>query len=312
MNKIQRKSARRAAAAALAAAAATTLLASAPASSQATDAKALINKARGLARSDLRAEFQSLCEPTPETIAVRKDQTRGVMQPIRVFDNLYFVGKNSIGATALTTSEGIILIDTMWDAEDAATIVIPGLISLGLDPKDIKYVISTHAHMDHFGGIPYLRAHYPKIKVIMPDADWAAKGTSAFRADGDIGFPETYDLTLGDTTVHMVRTPGHTPGTVSMLYPVKWQGKTYTAMQWGGGVPHDENFSPDVVDSFLDRAKSSHAAARWQNHPKPDTRAMIADVRAGKNPHPFIFGEEKFGRYLDIIKLCKRAGVDAG
>lgn len=312
MNKIQRKSVRRVAAAALATAAATMFLASAPASSQATDAKALINKARDLAGSDLRTEFQSLCEPTPETIAVRKDQTRGVMQPIRVFDNLYFVGKNSIGATALTTSEGIILIDTMWDAEDAATIVIPGLISLGLDPKDIKYVISTHAHMDHFGGIPYLRAHYPKIKVIMPDADWAAKGTSALRAEGDIGFAETYELTLGDTTMRLVRTPGHTPGTVSMLYPVKWQGQTYTAMQWGGGVPHDENFSVDVVDSFLGLAKSQRAAVRWQNHPKPDTRAMIADVRAGKRPHPFIFGEEKFGRYLDIIKLCKQAGVDAG
>lgn len=284
----------------------------APETAQTTEAKALIEKARKVAGSDLREQFQSLCEPTPATIAVRKDRTPGIMQPTKVFDNLYFVGKNSIGASAITTSEGIILIDTMWDAEEASTIIIPGLISLGLDPKEIKYVISTHAHTDHFGGIPYLRAHYPKFKVIMPDADWAAPATKALRREGDIGFADTYDLTLGDTTVQMVRTPGHTPGTASLIFPVKWAGKTHMAMQWGGGVPHDADFSPEVVDSFLNLAKSKHAEVRWQSHPKPDTRAMIYGVRTGKRPHPFIFGEQKFGRYLEVIKLCKRAGVDAG
>ena len=57
----------------------------------------------------------------------------------------------------------------------------PGFKKLGLDLRDIKYVISTHAHRDHFGGIPYFRAHYPGFKVVMPDADWAAPETAALR-----------------------------------------------------------------------------------------------------------------------------------
>ena len=275
------------------------------------NAAELIARAKVAAKTDLLEEWQSLCAPTPETIAVRKDSTPGLLEPTKVFDNLYFVGKFSLGATILKTSEGLILIDTMTNEKEASTILVPGFQQLGLDLKDIKYVISTHAHGDHMGGIPYLRTNFPGFKVVMPEADWAAKATGALRTPVDIGFDQEMKLTLGDFTMTLVKTPGHTVGTVSMIYPVRYQGQTHMVWQWGGGVPHDAVFTQEVVDSFLAKARAARAEIRWQTHMKPDTRAMLAKAKAGQG-NPFIFGPEKMGRYMDIISTCKRAGVDAG
>jgi metallo-beta-lactamase class B len=274
------------------------------------NAAELIARAKVLAGTDLLEEWQSLCAPTPATIAVRQDKSPGVLEPVKVFDNLYFVGKNSVSATAVKTSAGLILIDTLSNDEEASTILVPGLRQLGLDPKDIKYVVSTHAHGDHMGGIKYLRANFPGFRVVMPEADWAAEATKALRTNIDIGFDQEMKLTLGDYTMTLIKTPGHTIGTVSLLYPVQYQGQTHMVWQWGGGQPHDPVFSQEIVDFFLAKARAARVAVRWQSHTKPDTRGMLAKYKAGQG-HPFIFGPEKMGRYMDIIATCKRAGVDA-
>ena len=68
-----------------------------------------------------------------------------------MFDNLYFVGMSGYSAWAVNTSDGIILIDTLFGyaVEDE---IVAGLTKLGLDPARIKYAIVTHAHADHAGG----------------------------------------------------------------------------------------------------------------------------------------------------------------
>jgi len=78
------------------------------------------------------------------------------VEPAKVFDNLYFVGMTDWSAWALTTSQGIIVIDAIFDysVEDE---VVNGLKKLGLNPADIKYVLISHAHTDHIGGAKYLR-----------------------------------------------------------------------------------------------------------------------------------------------------------
>src|SRR5262245_10574936 len=71
--------------------------------------------------------------------------------PVKVFDNLYFVGQTEYSAWAITTSAGIIVMDAIYNysVEDE---VINGLRTLGLDPKQIKFVAISHAHGDHVGG----------------------------------------------------------------------------------------------------------------------------------------------------------------
>ena len=77
-------------------------------------------------------------------------------KPVKVFDNLYFIGQTEYSAWAVTTSEGIIVIDPIFDysVEDE---VVGGLRALGFDPANIKYVLVSHAHYDHVGGASYFR-----------------------------------------------------------------------------------------------------------------------------------------------------------
>jgi metallo-beta-lactamase class B len=72
-------------------------------------------------------------------------------EPARVFDNLYFVGGKVHSSWALTTSEGIIIIDTIYPY-NSEELIVGGLQKLGLDPKTIKYGLISHAHGDHIGG----------------------------------------------------------------------------------------------------------------------------------------------------------------
>ncbi len=93
-----------------------------------------------------------------------------VVPPAKAFDNLYFVGLRSVAAWAVNTSDGIILIDALNNAKDAENTIVPGLKALGLDPNQIKYVVITHSHGDHYGGAQYLVDHiHPHL--IMSDAD---------------------------------------------------------------------------------------------------------------------------------------------
>ncbi|MFO1247654.1 MAG: MBL fold metallo-hydrolase [Alphaproteobacteria bacterium] len=80
--------------------------------------------------------------------------------PTKLFDNLYSVGQNEVSAQALVTSGGIILFDTLSSEDEARNILVPNMIALGLKPQDIKYVVISHEHGDHYGGAPYLQKTY--------------------------------------------------------------------------------------------------------------------------------------------------------
>ena len=72
------------------------------------------------------------------------------LEPGKAFDNLYFVGLPSVSAWAISTSAGIILVDALNNSKDAETAIVPGLRSVGLDAAQIKYLIITHSHGDHY------------------------------------------------------------------------------------------------------------------------------------------------------------------
>ena len=93
-------------------------------------------------------------------------------EPAKVFDNLYFVGGKLHSAWALTTKEGIILIDTIYPY-NSEELIVGGMRKLGLDPKNIKYVLISHAHGDHIGGAEMLQTRYG-ARVVMGAPDWDA------------------------------------------------------------------------------------------------------------------------------------------
>src|SRR5262245_33237687 len=144
-------------------------------------------------------------------------------EPVKVFDNLYWFGQTEFSVWAITTSAGIIVIDTTFDYS-VSDEVVEGMRKMRLDPATIKYVIVSHGHGDHSGGAKLLQDEF-NARVMLSAADWdlldRSNGTKPKR---DLVITDGQKLTLGDTTLTLYITPGHTAGTVSTIIPVKDRG----------------------------------------------------------------------------------------
>jgi metallo-beta-lactamase class B len=295
------------------------------------EARAHVAAAMAIAKPDLVQEAENSCSRQgPRRPAVVRQEAglppvpRQILEPTKIFDNLYYIGFNDIGAWALTTSQGIILIDSLNTPDEAEKILIPGMQKVGLDPKQIKYVIVGHGHFDHFGGVPYLqRAYQPR--VLMAGADWdliarppAANAPAPQRTrelpKRDVSITDGQTLTLGDATVTMISTPGHTPGSIAILMPVKDRGRQYTALMLSGGSATPDRQSLAAFERALDEARKQKAVALLSGHPGNlgDTLAWMEERRKSPDaPNRFFYGEARFARYIDIIEECARARVIA-
>jgi metallo-beta-lactamase class B len=251
------------------------------------------------------------------------DRSTWAREPMKVFDNLYYVGERAYSAWAVTTSAGIIIIDAIYDYSVEEQIA-GGLKKLGLDPAQIKYVVISHAHRDHVGGAWYLQERFG-ARVMMTAADWdlLARNTQKWpKAKRDIVVTDGQQLTLGDTTLTFIHTPGHTPGTMSTLLPVKDNGKPHLAALWGG-TGFNFTITPDRpaaywFDSYIKSAQRFREAAAkagadvfLSNHPSwdgSDAKMAALTKRPPGAPHPYVIGTKSLQNYLTIAEHCARAG----
>jgi metallo-beta-lactamase class B len=264
-------------------------------------------------------------EPAPKDPKVRSTWHA---DPVKVFDNLYYVGQNDVAAWALTTSDGIILIDTIFDyaIEDE---VVGGLKALGLDPAQINYAIVTHGHDDHFLGAKYLQDHFG-TRIIVSQADWdLIEHTRApSKPRRDMVATDGQTLTLGDTTVTMYVTPGHTLGTLSLVLPLKDRGVPHTAVMLGGssygwvGSRASQYLTAERTNKWWFDAYSAGArrlrdiAARvgadvqLGNHAIFDgseTKLPAVAARKPGDPNPYVIGRDSVQRYLTVADECAKA-----
>lgn len=311
--------------------AAAALMACASAPSEQTIA-AHVAHANRLAGSDAKALLR-LCNPPPARSESAEDSERFIAgqiarvppAPGRAFDNLYFVGGAWSSAWALTTSEGIVIIDALNNSVEAAALIEGGLRKLGLDPARIRYVIVSHGHGDHYGGAKYLADTY-RARVVMSERDWTMLATRLEFASRQWDAPPQRDIavkpgeaiTLGDTTIVFQSTPGHTWGTVSPVFPVRSGGRTHRAILWGGT---SFNFGRDLprVDAYIDSAARMGALAKAEgidvmlsNHPSFDgTVEKFAAMRAAPaGANPFVIGQDAVVRSLGVMEACARAQRD--
>src|ERR1700756_1468819 len=172
------------------------------------------------------------------------------LEPMQVMDDLYFLGNYWTSAWAVKTSKGIVILDALDNADEAQTYIENGLKKLKLDPTDIKYVIVSHAHGDHYGGAAYLKKKF-NPKIVMSDIDWKVFDDPSFDPKRNPLFDEPPKrdmavndgdaLKLGDTIFKLYVIPGHTLGTLATVFTVHDKGKPHRAVAWGGTA---YNFGP--------------------------------------------------------------------
>lgn len=259
---------------------------------------------------------ESLC-PAPDGETVFPPTYSAVedtrLPPGQAFDNLYFFGNRVDSTWALDTDEGIILFDAMFPHEIEET-VLEAMPDFDLDPADIRYVVISHGHADHFGGAALLQERYGS-EVVMSNTEWHYLQDT--QADGDAPLPDRDltvldgdTLTLGDITVRFVTTPGHTPGTLSSIFPVHDGDETHHAALWGGTAMNFLSVDDVAVylrsidrfrsiDSSIDVVLSNHAYADGA-----DMKLAALSRRGPDDAHPFVVGQSGFQAWLDVIEGC--------
>jgi metallo-beta-lactamase class B len=281
-----------------------------PAAAEAGDGAAHYARARRLAGDDpvLRTLVRAL---TPGTVP----NEFPAPEPLRLFDNLALLSVGFVHAMAVTTEDGIVLIDALRSPEDARDVIVPGLRAVGADPRDIRYVVVTHGHYDHFGGAQYLADHYG-ARVLMSPADWdLVERTRPEHAPvRDLEIADGQRLSLGGTTMSLHHTPGHTAGTVSPILPV-WSGsERHTAMLWGGIRPHD--VLPELraylasIRSFRALMHREGVDVELANHPVDDGLTRAERLRSDpEGENPFVLGRPRTDRFMRVMDHMLRGRI---
>ena len=244
-------------------------------------------------------------------------------EPAKVFDNLYFVGGKIHSAWALKTSDGIILFDTLYPY-NSDELVVGGMKKLGLDPKDIKYLLVSHAHQDHIGGAEMIQTRYGS-HVVMSEPDWTLveklpKRFTTMAPKRDIVATDGMKVTLGGSTVTIWFTPGHTDGTTSFTFQVLDRGKPMNVVYSGGTAVVYEwdqvDWSIANLQKYIDsqrhlaaEAKRTGATVLLSNHSEFDEAEKKNQMLAGlgNRPNPYDIGADWVQRYFQVTENCARA-----
>lgn len=293
-----------------------------------TTVDGLVSAAKTAAGLEWPGTFVRLCiVPPPPASAVAPAAAPGgppakdrwYAEPAKIADNFYFLGTKIHSAWALVGSDGIIILEALYDYA-APDEVVAGLKKLGLDARNVKYIVISHAHADHDGGAKFLQDTFPSAHLVYGGPDWDAIDRATTRAGGkpkrDTVGADGMMLSVGDASVQLVTTPGHTAGTLSFLFEIRDNGKPLRVAYVGGtAIPF--NGSAEYYDGYIASVKKmaraaadSGATVLLSNHTEFDNAYYKAHTAANRRPgaaNPFDVGRAAVGRYFTVVEQCSTA-----
>jgi metallo-beta-lactamase class B len=166
------------------------------------------------------------------------DGWKAPVPPRQVIGNIYYVGAMGVSAYLIATPEGHVLLDT--GLPDTPAIIVRGVEQLGFELKDIKLILSSHAHFDHVGGHAKMK-RLTGAKVVASEEDRRVLESGG--ADDFLPMPKEFahyapvkvdrivadgeQVTLGGVTLTANVTPGHTRGATTWTMEVEEGGRSY-------------------------------------------------------------------------------------
>jgi metallo-beta-lactamase class B len=240
----------------------------------------------------------------------------------KVFDNLYYVGSGQDAVWAIDTPDGIILLDAMSNPKDVDTYILPGLKNVGLDPARLKLLIVSHGHADHFGGAQYLKDKFG-VRITMSAVDWDFSQRQKLRPNQSP--PPQRDLTVADgetirfggVSLKSFISPGHTPGSLSILIPVTDHGRPRLLLYVSG--VSNKNLTPELHAAFdrsYDRLIGLARGAKVDGYIAPhssfdDAIFKLEWMRANPAaPNPFLIGTRETVLFLQEVRECNLNSAD--
>lgn len=263
-------------------------------------------------------QAEDISVPTAEewaAVCERWDEWDRPGPPFRIFGETYYVGTCGIGAYLIADPAGHVLIDAA--TRPGAEFIEANIQALGFDLQDIRYLLHTHEHFDHVGGMAYLQRQTGAELLASPAAAYAFRTGESAIGDPQYGMHDPMEVvpvsavihggdavTSGDIALTAISTPGHTPGALSWhwracedavcrdvvvldsLSPVSADDYRFT-----DHLPYVEAFREGLV-------RVEEAPCDIVLTPHPSSSNMIRRIRAGEG----LGGEGLCRDYADSIR----------
>jgi metallo-beta-lactamase class B len=297
------------------------------------DVKRMIERLRATAGPRWGDAVHFWCE---EPRANRPDDPP--IPPTRIFDSVFAIGNSGTTVYVIRTSSGLLMIDALGGNDAASTSaqvesqLLPGFAKLGLDPSQVKVILVTHGHADHYGGASYFQERYGS-KVYLSAADWSVMENPPARGRGgrgpagpptplpkhDMEMRDGETITLGDVNVRAFAVPGHTPGAMGFIFPVKDRGQAHVAALFGGAWLLPQILSDEALTTFQMSVQHFKEATRrakvdvlLQNHMLMDPLQDKLEKMTARSPgdrNPFIVGAAQYQKFLDVMAGCTQVNI---
>ena len=226
--------------------------------------------------------------------------------PFRIIGNLFYVGGEDLTSYLIETPKGLILLD--GGSAVLAPVIKKNIEELGFKVEDIHFLLNSHAHLDHAGGLALLKklsgaklaaseGDRPLLERRIPDPQFGDRlGFAGVEVDQVIHDGEA--VQLGGVSLRAVLTPGHTPGCTTWTMTVTEDGKKYdvvflcsTSAPDGYRLVNNKDY-PQIASDY------EHSFARLKHLPCDiflgahgsffHLKEKRAHLKAGVHPNPFI------------------------
>ena len=240
----------------------------------------------------------------------RADTDSEPQAPFKIMGNVYYVGANNISSILVATPQGHILLDT--GTQKMGAVVFPNIVKLGFKPADIKVMLISHAHYDHMetmetmrrltgATVAALEAEVPALVSghdLSSNETWGHEPVHVGRVlkSGD-------DIVLGGSTIKVIWTPGHTPGTATYFINTQENGRNYQIVY--GGPPGPITGNPKY-DTRPEDAFNAYKALRAFNpdilisgHPQNLFKGKLDALWANTRPSPLALAPGQWQKMID-------------